>query len=614
MTFRPLSLAVLATLALPAIATAADDADTLDQVVVTATRTPVAVRDVLAAVEVIDRDEIERSQARSLPDLLRGRAGISIGNQGGLGKLTTLFVRGSESDHVLVLVDGVRMGSATSGLVSFQDLPVELIDRIEIVRGPRSSLYGSEAIGGVIQIFTRRDAGAPAPHFSIGAGSHDTYEASSGFGGRIGRGWFGADYSRQQTRGTNACRGYFNSWSDAGGCFTNEPDRDGYTRDALSLRGGADLSDTLKADAQAMRAEGDNEYDGFYNRSTTVQQVLGGGVTWTPSQAASLRLQAGRDRDASNNYSGADFMGDFATDRDTASLQGDFTLTAGQRLSSGVEWQRDRVRGSTPYALTSRRDRAAFLQYQGDFGAFDVQASARHDDNEQFGGHSTGNLAFGYDLSRAWRITLGAGTAFKAPTFNELYYPFASNPLLAPERSRSVEAGLAWKGATSNLRMDLYQTHVDDLIAFDSVTFTPANVDRARLRGVEIGGDTTLAGWIANASVSLVDAKNRTQPGSTVELPRRSRGSARLDLDRGFGALRVGLTAAGEGARYDDFANAHRLGAFGTVDLRAEYAFDTAWTLHARVENVFDRRYETVEYYNQPGRGLFVTLRYAPIR
>lgn len=610
MTFRLLSVAVMAALALPAVA--ADPADTLDQVVVTANRAPVAVRDVLAAVEVIDRDEIERSQARSLPDLLRGRAGISIGNQGGLGKLTTLFVRGSESDHVLVLVDGVRMGSATSGLVAFQDIPVELIDRIEIVRGPRSSLYGSEAIGGVIQIFTRRDTGTLTSRFSIGAGSDDTYEASTGFGGRVGRGWFGADYSRQQTRGINACRGYFNSWSDAGGCFTNEPDRDGYTRDALSLRGGADLTDTLKVDARAMRSEGDNEYDGYYNRSTTVQQVLAGGIAWTPSQAASLHLQAGRDRDASDNYTAFGFAGDFATDRDTASLQGDFALAAGQRLSTGVEWQRDTVRGSTPYARTSRLDRAAFVQYQGDFGAFDAQASARHDDNEQFGGHSTGNLAFGLDLSPAWRLTMGAGTAFKAPTFNELYYPCCSNPLLRPERSRSLEAGLAWKGAAANLRLDLYDTHVDDLIAFDSVTFAPANVQRARLRGAELAGDITVGGWIANASVSVVDAKNRTQPGSTLELPRRARGSARLDLDRAFGAFRLGLTAAGEGARYDDFANAHRLGASATVDLRGEYAFAPAWSLQARVRNLFDRRYETVEYYNQPGRGVFVTLRYAP--
>ncbi|MGY3266973.1 TonB-dependent vitamin B12 receptor [Lysobacter sp. HA35] len=610
MTYRLITLAIAASMATPAFA---DDATKLDTVVVTANRAPVAVRDVLAPVEVIDRAEIERSQARSLPDLLRGRAGISIGNQGGLGKLTTLFMRGSESDHVLVLVDGVRMGSATSGLVAFQDIPVELIDRIEIVRGPRSSLYGSEAIGGVIQIFTKRDTGALTPRMSIGAGSRDTYEASAGFGGRVGRGWLGADYSHQETRGFDSCRGFFDPVTfDGAGCFTNEPDRDGYTRDALSLRGGIDIADGWKADANALRAEGDNEYDGFYNRSKVVQQVIGGGVTWTPSSNASLRLQAGRNRDASDNFSGATFQGDFASNRDTASLQGDFTVAEGQRLSAGAEWQRDRIDGTTPYALKQRIDRAGFVQYQGDFGALDLQASVRHDDNQQFGGHSTGNLAFGVAFASQWRVTLGAGTAFKAPTFNELYYPCCSNSALQPESSRTIEAGVAWSGAVSGARLDLYQTTVDDLISYSAASLRPENISRSRLRGAELSGNTTLAGWTASGSISWVDAKNRSDGLSGFLLPRRARESARLDLDHDFGAFRFGITGAGEGARYDDLGNTRRLGAFATFDLRAEYAFTPALRLQARVENVFDRTYETVEYYRQPGRGLFVTLRYAP--
>ncbi|AXK72712.1 TonB-dependent vitamin B12 receptor [Lysobacter sp. TY2-98] len=607
MTYRLITLAIAASLATPAFA---DEASTLDRVVVTANRAPVAVRDVLAPVEVIDREDIERSQARSLPDLLRGRAGISIGNQGGLGKLTTIFMRGSESDHVLVLVDGVRMGSATSGLVAFQDIPVELIDRIEIVRGPRSSLYGSEAIGGVIQIFTKRDTGALAPRMAIGAGSRDTYEASAGFGGRVGKGWVGADYSHQETRGFDSCRGA--GFPIFAGCFADEPDRDGYTRDALSVRGGVAFNDAWKADASAMRAEGDNEYDGFYNRSKVVQQVVGGGVTWTPSTNASLRLQAGRNRDASDNFHDDSFLGDFASNRDTASLQGDFTVAAGQRISAGTEWQRDEVSSTTNYVLKQRIDRAAFLQYQGDFGAFDVQASARHDDNEQFGGHSTGNLAFGYEFAPSWRVTLGGGTAFKAPTFNELYYPFGfGNPDLRPEKSRSIEAGLAWDTDTAGARLDLYQTHVDDLISYSAVSFRPENIDRARMRGAELSGHATFAGWTTAGSVSWVDPENRSSAAS-LDLPRRARESARLDVDREFGAFRFGVTAAGEGARYDDLANTRRLGAYATFDLRAEYAFTPALRLQARLENMFDRTYETVEYYRQPGRGLFVTLRYAP--
>ena len=200
------SLLAVATIAMPAFAQ--DDAATdLDRIEVTATRTQAPVADSLFPVQVIDRDDIERSQARSLPDLLRGRAGIDIGNQGGPGKLSTVFLRGTESDQVLVLVDGVRMGSVSAGLFSFQDLPVDQIDRIEIVRGPRSSLYGSEAVGGVIQIFTRRDQGAFAPRFRVGIGSHDLREASAGIGGSTDRGWFGADFAWQKTDGINACRG-----------------------------------------------------------------------------------------------------------------------------------------------------------------------------------------------------------------------------------------------------------------------------------------------------------------------------------------------------------------------------------------------------------------------
>ena len=281
MHLRSLSFAIA--LALPAIASAQSATD-LDQVVVTATRTESSIADSLFPVQVIERDEIERSQARSLPDLLRGRAGIDVGNQGGNGKISTLFLRGTESDQVLVLVDGVRIGSATAGLVSFQDIPVEQIDRIEIVRGPRSSLYGSEAVGGVIQVFTRHDQGAFAPRFRIGIGSHNLREASVGFGGSGERGWYGADFAWQRTDGINACNGSATLFA---GCFVDEPDRDGYRNASLNLRGGIDLGETLKLEAHALRAEAFNEFDGSLyggNEADNVQQALSAKLAWTPSR------------------------------------------------------------------------------------------------------------------------------------------------------------------------------------------------------------------------------------------------------------------------------------------------------------------------------------------
>jgi vitamin B12 transporter len=624
MSFRLLTLAVACTAALPALAQTAPAATDLDEVVVTANRTPVPVRDVIAPVEVIDREDIVRSQARSLPELLRGRAGISIANQGGLGKLTSVFVRGAESDHVLVLVDGVRIGSVTSGQAALQDLPLELIERVEIVRGPRSSLYGSEAIGGVIQIFTRRDAGAVSPRFAIGTGSHDTHEASAGVGGRVGRGWFGADYAWTQSEGINACRGFFDPVTFNGaGCFTTEPDRDGYERESVSLRAGVELADAWTLEAHALRAEAENEYDGsFTNYSEVVQQVVGGSATWAPNDTVSVKLTAGRNVDASDNFrNGTIPQGYFDTDRDSATLQANVLVAKGHLVSAGFDWLDDGVESSTAYRNAStgllvreRENRAVFAQYLGDFGAFDLQASARSDDNEQFGEHTSGNLAVGFELAPQWRVSAGVGTAFKAPTFNELYFPFFGNPDLEPERSRTVEAGIAWSGDRAGVRLDAYRSEVEDLIAFDIVTFLPQNLDSAVLRGAELTADATFGDWVANASFSVIDTENRSATNTGLELPRRARESARIELDRDIGAWRFGVTATGEGARYDDFRNTRRVPGHGVLDVRAEYAFNADWRLQARVANVFDNSYETVAFYNQPGRTWFVTLRYAPAR
>jgi vitamin B12 transporter len=462
-------------------------------------------------------------------------------------------------------------------------------------------------------VFTRRDAGGVTPRVSFGGGSHDAYEASVGAGGRVGRGWFGADYAWTRSEGINACNGL--DVPPFGGCFANQPDRDGYERDSLSLRGGIDLADAWTLEAHALRAEAENEYDGsFVNRSEVIQQVVGGRVTWTPSDSASVMLSAGRNRDASDNFLDTLDQGYFDTDRDSATLQGNLTVAEGQRLSAGFDWQRDGVESSTNFIQTRRLNRALFAQYLGDFGAFDLQASARHDDNEQFGEYQTGNLALGFDLAPAWRVSASIGNAFKAPTFNELYFPFASDPNLEPERSRTVEAGIAWTGDNAGVRLDAYRSEVDELIAFDIVSFRPANLDTARLRGVELGANAELAGWIVNASLSVVDAENRSAGAYGNELPRRAGESARIELDRDFGDLRLGLTASGEGARYDDIANTRRVGGHGTLDVRAEYAITPDWRVQARIANVFDRDYETVQYYNQPGRTWFVTFRYAPAR
>lgn len=612
----PLALAITTALAaaLPFAAqaqTPSDDADDLDEVIVTATRTAVTTDASLAAVEVIDSAAIERSQATSLTELLRGRAGINLSNQGGAGKLSTLFVRGAESDQVLVLVDGVRIGSATSGLASFQDLPVAMIDRIEIVRGPRSSLYGSDAFGGVIQIFTRRDKGPAQFRFHVGAGSHGYREGGLGVGGSSERGWFGIDAGLQSTDGIDACRGA--GFPVFAGCFVDgQTDRDGYENHSFSARGGVNIGESVTLEAHALHASGHNEYDGsFVDNSDIVQQVVGAQLRWKASDRFDLRFNVGSNKDESDNFLGSAANGSFATRRDNASVQADITLADAQLLTLGSDWLRDRLDSSTNYVDTRRTDRAVFAQYQGRFGSHDLQLALRNDDNDQFGNKTTGTAAWGLSFADAWRVTASYGTAFKAPTFNELYFPGFGNPALRPESSKTVEAGIAWRGERTSVRLDAFNTDVDDLIAFDIAIFLPNNIQHARLRGAELRVDSTLFGWNLGASASWLDAEDRDTGN---ELARRASETARLELDRAFGKFRLGFTGVAEGSRYDDLANTRELGGFATLDVRGEYAFAADWTLQARVANVFDRAYETAAFYNQPGREFFVTLRFAPAR
>ncbi|NWF34617.1 TonB-dependent vitamin B12 receptor [Stenotrophomonas sp. SAM-B] len=607
---RVLSLAVLS--ALPLLASAQDEATALDQVLVTATRTPIALQDSISPAQVIDRAEIERSQAPSLQDLLRGRAGINLNNSGGLGKQSSLFLRGTNSAHTLVLVDGVRINTGDLGLAMIQDLPLAQIERIEIVRGPQSSLYGADAIGGVIQIFTRRNAGQFAPHLQLGGGSNGLREASGGFGGSGARGWLGTDIAYQHTDGINACRG---SVSPFAGCGADEPDRDGYRNLSMSLRGGYALTDTLSLEGTALRAEGENHYDGYYNYSETLQQVLGGKLRYTPSERFNLTVNVGRADNESDNFNGDAWLGNAQTHRDSASVQADIGIAEGQLLSAGVDWSQDNLDGSSAgYLVDSRDNTGVFVQYQGRFGAHHLQASVRNDDNEQFGNHTTGSLGWGLELGSGFRLNASYGTAFKAPTFSDLYDPWSGVPTLDPEKSKSANVGIAQQGDGWRWGLDVYETRIDDLITYDATTFMMSQVEKARIRGAELTGAITVAGFDLNAQLSHTDPRNRTDGSAQFDnwLARRAQNTARLDVDRRFGDFRAGLTANGAGKRYDDAANTVRLGGYGTLDLRLEYALTRDWSVLGRVSNVFDRDYETVAWYNQPGREYRLSVRYQP--
>ncbi len=579
-----------------------------DAVVVTATRTAHTADDTLASVTVITRQDIERLQARSVEDLLRGDLGGSISNNGGPGKATSIFLRGTNSDHVLVLIDGIKVGSATLGTTAFQDIPVDQIERIEIVRGPRSSLYGSEAIGGVIQIFTRKGGGPLKPFVSLGGGSHGTYDGATGISGGGEKSWFNASVSGFHTQGINACSG-----SLTAGCFTIEPDKDGYRNNSGALRGGYRFGNGTDIDVHWMRADGANMFDGSsVNESKSVQEVYGGRFRFTPMTPWQVTLLTGRSHDDSDNFKDSVFKSRFNTERDTVSLQNDVSFGASQLLTVGIDRQDDRIASTTAYPVTSRNNSGLFAQYQGAFGKNDLQASLRRDDNEQFGGRTTRSVAWGHGFDGGLRLIASYGTAFKAPTFNQLYFPGFGNPSLSPEESRSVEVGVNNKTDWGRWALNAFKTEIDNLIAFDA-TFTPANIDSARIRGLEAKLGSRLADWDVNTGLTWLDPENRSSGSNTGRvLPRRAQQALRVDVDRAFVPYRCGARLHAEGHRYDDLANTRRLGGYTTMDLHGEYTFVKNWLLQARIDNLFDKDYETAAFFNQPGRSFFFTLRYQP--
>ena len=595
-------------------AAATDRTNELAPVLVTATRTAITVDDALTSVSVITRADIERLQPLSVPDLLAGLPGVTFANAGGYGQQTSLFMRGTNSAHTLVLIDGVRIGSVGNGLAAFEQLPVEQIERIEIVRGPRSSLYGADAIGGVIQIFTRRGTrdGDLTPSFSVTAGSEHLLRGELGVSGGNTNGWYNVSAGSQYTRGINSCRS--GARAAFAGCFADEPDRDGARNHSISANGGYRWDNGVQLTGIWLRSLGDIKFDGdFQNRNRTVQQVAGSSLAVNPVPAWKTTLSVGQNLDRYDNYKDTTFTGYIYSRRNQAAWQNDISVATTQLLTLGLDWQGEHIDSDTGFLATRRRDTGAYAQYQGTFGRNEVQLSARRDHNSQFGDHHTGAAAWGYHFDGGLKLSASYGSAFHAPTFNDLYFPFGSgNPNLKPEKSRSTELGASQQLRTWNWAVNAYQTRIAQMIALDS-NFFPSNLSKARIQGVEVQLGTDLAGWKVQGYLTWLRPVNRDGGANDGNvLPRRPEHSARVDLDRRFGAFGIGATVIGAGRSYDDAANRHPVGGYATTDLRASYRFAPDWEVEGRLANVFARHYETVRYFNQPGRGAFLTLRYSP--
>ena len=570
-----------------------------EAVIVTATRTAQTADESLASVSIITRDDIEQSQAPNITDLLRLQAGIDVARSGGPGQQTGLFLRGTNSNQTLVLIDGVRAASATTGAFAWQHLSLTDIERIEIVRGPRGSLYGSDAIGGVIQIFTRKNKGA---HVRGQVGSYNSKLAEAGIGGGD-KVQYSLNVTTQETDGVSATNDklpYFN------------PDDDGYENTSASGRLLFPLGNNTELRFSAWYANSETEYDDYIvdSSNSTFDARLVNQTTSRWSQTLSVGLS--RDDIEDDSLFG---QGEIDTERLMADWQHNITLSYNHLLTAGLSTLEDQARNDDlTFNVTnfdnSVRNNAAFVQLQSQLGEHNFNLSGRVDDHETYGDHTTGNIAWGFNPISELRLLASYGTGFRAPSLNDLYYPFFGNPTLEAETSESIELGLRYKhNKHQNIRLSAYRNDIENLIAYDFVSMRAENINNARIDGLELEYNYSQPNWSLLAALTLQNAIDKSD---NSDLPRRPREKFSLQLHRGLSNEgSVGLEWLYVGERQDRTLSGNKmLDPYHLINLSGVVKMTRNLFMEARIDNLFDEDYEQVYGYNTPGLSVFVGANY----
>ena len=582
------------------ISTQAIAADQLEEVVVTASRTEQPISEVIGSVTVITREEIEQRQAQSLQELLRGELGIDITNQGGQGKISNIFMRGSESNHTLILVDGIRLGSATDGTTRIEYIPVDQIERIEIIRGPRSSLYGSDAMGGVIQIFTRGNRGITA---AVGTDEYATHNFSSGFG-------FNKDNLSLSINGNYIQSDGFNS-----GNISQQADDDGYQNISASTRLAYKLSGLANIEFSDLYIKSYTEIDNSWgpNQVRSINTTPNLKINIIPSEFFEISLTGGVGTDKSDYLKDGKYYSHINTNKRTAGTQINLHIND-QSLNIGGDYLKDIIDTEpTSYKTKERKNTAIYGQYQGKFGSQLFMLSTRQDDNDQFGTHTTSNIGWKwFAIEDLLSVNAGWGQAFVAPNFMDLYYPGYDNPDLKPETSENYEIGVSSSIKSITWSAQAYSTKVNDLIGLDS-NWKPYNTSRARLRGIEIDFTKEWGRLSTSINHTLQDPRDLS---TNLTLIRRARQKTQLVATYNVGSAKLTSSININGSRYDDIYDENgnparvELGGFTTIDLLANIPLRSGFKLQLKTSNLFDKQYETVSFYNQEGRNIAVRLSY----
>lgn len=599
----------------------------LKETVVTATRTAQALSDLVADVSIVDRATIERSGATGVADVLARLPGIEINRNGGVGGTTSVFSRGGNSQHTAVYLDGVRLDTQSgSGGAAWESIPLSQIDRIEVLRGPAAAVYGSDAINGVIQLFTRKGQGPAAPYVGVGVGSHGLRKLEAGISGAVGTN-SAFDYSlglaRETSDGFDAqpqrlrIPGDFLSTPPGDGL--RNPDQDGYRSTSANARVGFQINRAHRLEATLLANDLKSQYDDFSHDPASPVDDLAHtklrsvGLNWHAqwSDAYSTRLSV---TDSYHWYETTP-----STYLTTTNLRGYLfqnELRFGPHLvTAALERREDELENDAVGPNRSRTQNAVALGYGLVQGSHTVQLNVRHDNDSGFGGKSTGSAAYGFAITPKLRLTASAGTAFRAPTLYQRFSEYGVSSL-QPETSRNLEAGLRYSDGANSLGLVAYRNKVLNLITFVdgpgpcvSSFGCYDSVARAEYKGITVSGSYVLSSMKLGASLDL---QNPRDLDSGKQLARRSKQHATLTADTRAGSWLLGAEAQFSGKRFDDAANTRVLSGYSLLNLSASTPIAKDWTLLARVDNLADKQYELARTYATAGRSFYAGVKWAP--
>ncbi len=594
------------------LAQAQTQTNTLDPVVVTATRTERPVSEALADVVTIESEQIERSGFASLPEVLRALGGIEIAHNGGQLGLSSIFVRGTKTSQTVVMIDGVRLENPTAATANLETLPLAAIDRIEIVRGPMSSLYGSGAMGGVIQVFTRQGTGAPRPYVSASVGSRGSAKLQAGVLGSSGATSFALGAALDRTSGYEITAPYYSGY---------QADRDGFGRRSLTASLRHAFSQSWEAGANLLVSDGHMDYDDAFSTPESAHitfrtAAASAFVRGKPTRDWQTELRLGETR---VDYTYHAFTYAPRTGVTTLAWQNTVALPVGSLLL-GVEQLRQHIDGegltggSFPYLSDTRRIESVFAGYELGIDRHMLRLQLRHDRIQGAGSEPSGTLAWGYRLTPQWLVRASVASAFRAPTFDDLYSPFGSNADLRPERSRGAELAAEYRSGGSLFKAVAFASRIRDAIELDPF-FVPQNIDTARVKGLSLEARHRIGDWTLRGAATWQDPRGeRLDPatgGQTVSpLARRAKRYASAGIDWQPGALRLGAEWLGQGPRVD--TNGARMAGYGVLALSAGYRWSPEIDLFARIDNLGDRVYETAWGYPMPPRTVLVGVNWRP--